>query len=264
MSKLKYHISPYTTQPMICRAKDESSCPYKKNNPFIVHYSSYEEALKACDEELQSKFAFVSRAKMTSTSDEDRVRANELIHQEKLITSRESGLDPKTVIENMSADNMLLQMFDRSAKTSGSWENLEALFKNPNLTREIIDRVTSAPNDYNEEVQIAITKSPSLTERDVGLIVAFTDSEEVQYRVLKEIDWIEPNFNKYIEGPVHEFFVEELRTTRKNGKTTFRGLLDNEKFKRHEELYEKIKSFNHTVIQIAESTTEEDDLKYRK
>lgn len=192
MSKVKYHVNPFTGVPSICRAK-KGNCPYGGASGYDYHYDTFQEAQAAAQEYMESNYGLLPVEEGFDAE----------IEEDPILDAEALARLPKAsriqLLEHTNNEDFLMSVIERSNDASDDWDNLKAVYNNPNLPRDFVERVAKMPNEYTKETQRFMAHSPSMTHEDLmsfidntadadALIIAYRNPNIDEEWMMSQID----------------------------------------------------------------------------
>ena len=148
MSKVKYHINPFSGMVSICRAA-KGNCPYGGASGFDYHYSSYKEAQIASQEYMKENYDLLPTHEAIDVEIEEEVNNVEKLYEWDVLDS--DSPNTQELLRITSSEELMNAVIYRHSKLSDNWDNLEAVYSNPKLPRAFIEDFIRYPNSYTDE-----------------------------------------------------------------------------------------------------------------
>lgn len=159
--KVKYHVNPFSGMPSICRAK-KGNCPYGGASGDDYHYDTFQEAQAASQEYMKKNYELLPGHEAYDDEIEEMIVENDDFDYSSL--PKEDLIE---LLETTHDEELLMSVITRHSELSDDWDNLKAVYNNPNLPRNFVERVAKMPNEYTKETQRFMAHSPSMTHDDL-------------------------------------------------------------------------------------------------
>lgn len=170
---MKYHISPHTGMPAICRAK-KGNCPYGGSEG---HYNTYSEAMIASQENLEGIYNIISPIRGVNIGKKEKETISKYVEKINKYEEIESRLpkDKKErdkAIRHTEDEELIMLVIEGKIAIEDDWRTIGLALQNPNLPRRFIDKVVYDDKEkFNLELKRRLMLNHSLTHQDLEHII---------------------------------------------------------------------------------------------